>query len=763
MRTVGSCWHSGRVSFDGLLNRDEVAAVQLREARPGERAAWPDWLGEALVARLESAGLPAPWQHQAQFADLLFRGEHAAICTPTGSGKSLAYAMPILAATVEGRLGVELSSSRARLTRARHTAIYLSPTKGLAHDQARAAASLGPSGWPISVVDGDSTQDERVFARDHASFVLTNPDMLHFSVLPNHRRWASFLGALRYIVIDEAHRYQGLFGAHVAHVIRRLRRLAAFYGASPVVALSSATIPNAGAFCGELIGEQSVAVVGDDTSPTGPRTVVLWRPAGSLRSDTASLLAGLSDSGAQTIAFVTSRQSAELVSLEARKIAREPGRIAAYRGGYLPLDRRDLEAGLQDGRVTGLVSTNALELGVDVAGMDAVLVSGYPGKMSSFWQQAGRAGRRGRHALVVLLASDNPLDAYLLEHPELVFDTPVEAPVLHADNTRVLGLHLVAAAQEIPLTTSDARWFGSGTTAALTALVSQAVLRDRGGRYFWTRPERAVDFIDLRCVGGAPFDIVEAETGRVIGVVDAAAVDRTLFPGAVYLHQAETFVVSELVREERYARVHTGEPRYYTQAQSTFEVSIVRELARRPLGITEVCFGEIRLDSQVRGYLRRDELTHEVWDSTELELPLHSMGTQALWWSVPEDLVSRLGWQEPQLGAAAHALEHTAIALLPAFAPCDRWDIGGVSMARHPATGLPTVFVHDGAEGGSGFAARGYEVVEGWLAATLERLCKCACDDGCPSCIVSPKCGNANQILSKSGARELLGLLLGVE
>ena len=743
-----------------MLGRSEIAAVAVREPTPGEPAEWPTWLRAESVARMVEAGIPAPWAHQREFADTLFHGSHAVVSTPTGSGKTLGYLMPIIAATVDGEIGVRPDTTRTRLTRPRHTAIYLAPTKALAHDQARAAAGLGPRGWRVGTLDGDSDEAERRFAREHASYVLTNPDMLHFSVLPNHQRWATFLGSLRYIVVDEAHRYQGVFGAHVAQVIRRLRRIAEQYGASPVVALSSATAPNAGEFGGRLIGEPSVAVVDTDTSPAGKRTMALWRPESSHRSDTSLLLAKLADGGAQTIAFVPSRQGAELVSLSAQDLSTDPKAIASYRGGYLAHDRRALEAALHTRELRGLASTNALELGVDIAGMDAVLISGYPGKLSSFWQQAGRAGRRGQEALVVLLARENPLDAYLLDHPELLFDAPVERAVLHPDNPRVLGPHLAAAAQELPLSAADERWFGPTTLSLAGALVAQGVLRDRGGRYFWTRPDRAVDFINLRAMGDRPFDIIERDTGRVLGLVDVAAVDRTVHPGAVYLHQGDAYVVAELDREERQAFVVEERPRYYTQPQSSFDIEIVNEVERRPLGITEICRGDVRLDSQVLAYLRRDEVTHEVWDSTPLEMPRHRMTTQAVWWTVPAHLARRLGWAELEMGAAAHAAEHTAIGLLPAFAPCDRWDIGGVSTALHPDTGLATIFVHDGMAGGAGFAHRGFDVAEDWLRATLDRLTTCGCSDGCPACVVSPKCGNANQVLSKANARELLSLIL---
>ncbi|MDO5093049.1 MAG: DEAD/DEAH box helicase [Propionibacteriaceae bacterium] len=743
------------MKWDWVLAADEAVAQRRREAAAGVTVAWPAWLDGEFVAAFSAAGIKQPWRHQVEFAELAHARQHAAICTPTGSGKSLAYLMPMLA-----RLrGPRLSSGRG-FTQRRPTALYLAPTKALAHDQARAATLLAPARVRVGTLDGDSDEVERRFARDHAQLVLTNPDMLHYSLLPNHQRWSTLIGGLTYIIVDEAHRYQGVFGAHVAQVLRRLRRLAAYYGAEPTVLLSSATAPNAAEFGGALIGEDTVEVVAESSAPAAPRTVVLWQPAVNLNHDTARLLAGLADGGAQTLAFVASRAGAELTSLAAAELATDPSRIASYRGGYLAMERRELEAGLQTGQLRGLATTNALELGVDIAGVEAVLVAGFPGRLSAFWQQAGRAGRAGQEALVVLLARENPLDAYLLQHPELIFDVPVEAAVCHPENPHVLGPHLAAAAQEVPLTAVDTRWFGSTAPPLIAQLVAGKVLRDRGERWFWTRPDRAVDHINLRSTAPRPVEIVERGTGQVVGVVDPEAADRTVHPGAVYLHQGQSFVVTDLDVTERQATVIQARTPWYTQAEFSRDIKVLRKLQSRPLGVTTVYFGDIRLTWRVTGYLRRDETSHEVLDSTPLECDEHSLTTQAVWWTVPEKTARALGWPALQLGAAAHAAEHTAIGLLPAFAPCDRWDIGGVSTPLHPDTGQATVFVHDGLAGGAGFAARAYQVADRWLAATLERLRTCRCEDGCPACIVSPKCGNANQVLDKNGATELLTRLL---
>lgn len=655
------------------------------------------------------------------------------------------------------------SSARALLGIHREpTALYLAPTKALAHDQRRVARELGPKGWPIVALDGDSDAATRRFAREHARLVLTNPDMLHHAVLPRHARWARLLGGLRHVVIDEGHRYRGVFGAQVACVIRRLRRLCRAYGSDPVFVIASATSASPGESAARLIGEpEPIDEVTLDTAPHPARDVVLWRPEGDPGTDTAALLARLVDDGRQTIAFVPSRAQSELVAEGAGRSLRTDRRVLAYRAGYLAGDRREIEHALTTGGLAGVAATNALELGMDISGMDAVLICGFPGTLASLWQQAGRAGRADRDALVVVLANQNPLDAYLFAHPELIFDAPVERTVLSPDNPYVLGPHLAAAAQEMPLQPDDARWFGPGMAALADQLASAGLLRRRRTGWFWPRPERAVDAIDLRGLEGGPLDIVETESGRVLGQVDLEAADRSVFPGAVYLQQGEQYVVDRFAPERREALVRRQRPGYHTQPLSTTQARILHEDAGRRFGATQVRTGDVELVTQVIGYLRRDERTGQVWDENPLELDEHRMVTKAVWWTVPQEVADRLGLSAVRLGSAAHAVEHTAIGLLPAFAPCDRWDIGGVSMVVHPDTELCTIIVHDGVAGGAGFAARGYEMADEWGRATLERLRTCACFDGCPACVVSPKCGNANQHLDKEAAAQLLAALIG--
>lgn len=747
-----------------------MVAAHHRPARAGHHAPWPSWLPDDVRASIQAAGIQAPWTHQVDLAQAAHQGHHVAISTATASGKTLAYLMPILAATASAAPdpGLAAPPSDQGLFAPRHTALYLAPTKALAHDQYRAAHSLAPSGFRVGTLDGDSEAAERRFAREHAAYVLTNPDMLHRSVLPGHQRYRSLLAGLRYVVIDEAHRYRGVFGAHVALVIRRLRRICVQYGADPVFILASATATQVAESGGLLIGEDQIQVVDQDASPAPERTVLLWQPdqserPGSATGDATELFARLVDEGRQTITFVSSRALSERIAVNAAARITGPARVASYRAGYLAQDRRRLEAALTSGELAGVAATNALELGVDVTGMDAVLVTGFPGTLSALWQQLGRAGRADRPALGVVLAREDPREAYLCAHPELIFDAPVERTVLYPHNPRVLGPHLAAAAQEAWLSPADARWFGPDLVRLADGLAEQGVLRRRPQGWFWTRPDRAVDFIDLRSMGGASIQIIEQGTGRVVGQVDPGAADRTVHPGAVYLHQGDQWLVDSYTPQDGCALVRQRQVPYWTQPLATSQVRVLSAEKSRPFGATgaRVHLGEVDLSSQVTGYLRRDELTNQVWDQTSLDLPVRSFTSRSMWWTVPDQVIADLGLNQVAVGSALHAAEHTAIGLMPMFAPCDRWDIGGLSTALHADTGQATIFIHDGHPGGAGFAERGYEQAEAWLSATAERLRRCPCADGCPSCVVSPKCGNANQMLDKHAALRLVAALLG--
>ncbi|MEV4567409.1 DEAD/DEAH box helicase [Nonomuraea sp. NPDC049419] len=902
------------------------------------------------------------------------------ISTGTASGKSLAYLTPAVAASLDGG-----------------TVLYLTPTKALAADQLRSLRELRITQLRAACFDGDTPFEERTWVRQHANYVLTNPDMLHRSILPRHAQWSSFFRRLRLVVVDECHGYRGVFGSHVAQILRRLRRACARYHSTPTFMLASATASEPGLFGRRLTGLEMDEVT-VDASPKGATTIALWEPPltelrgeggapvrRTATAEAADLLADLVLADVRTLAFVRSRRGAETVALSARAkladvafslpytppptsstptalpptrnteagapkadssllpnhpspapveghphephtsphnpppspqenqptqhpalpsphqnqptqhpalpsphqnqptqhpdspsphdnqptqhlskapvgadhsspssehaapaseqtrathaaasseqarkhapaahtrgsrepvppaalsgespsslesasplesrsslesgsslesaspvespssltwaipesaeadLAELPNKIAAYRAGYLAEDRRLLEKALRAGTIMGLATTNALELGVDVSGLDAVLIAGWPGTRASLWQQAGRAGRDGRDALAVLIARDDPLDTYLVHHPEALFGRPVEAIVLDPDNPYVLGPHLCAAAAEIPLSEDDLPIFGPTTAKVLDDLVADGMLRRRPAGWFWTRRERATDLADIRGGGGAPIQVVESSTGRLLGSVDEPSAHTTVHTGAIYLHQGETFLVELLDLDAGVALVSSANPDYTTFARDITDISILSTERSQPLGPGTLHFGEVEVTRQVVSYLKRRLQSGEMLGDEPLELPPRTLRTRAVWWTLPASAVAPLAEADIDLGGAAHAAEHAAIGLLPLFATCDRWDIGGVSTELHADTGLLTVFVYDGHEGGAGFAERGYARATDWLTATREAIMSCECERGCPSCIQSPKCGNGNEPLHKRGAIRLLNTLL---
>jgi DEAD/DEAH box helicase domain-containing protein len=734
-------------------------------AHHGTTVAWPTWADRDVVDAFVARGVAAPWSHQAKAATLAHQGRHVVISTGTASGKSLAYQLPILCALAADR--------RAR-------ALYLSPTKALGHDQLRTAAALTETIDRLADLapasyDGDSPAEVRRFAREQSRWVFSNPDMIHLSMLRNHARWAVFLRNLRFIVIDECHYYRGIFGSNVAMVLRRLLRLCGRYTAAPTVIFASATTASPGTTASELIG-QTVEEVTDDQSPHGARTVALWEPA--LRADVtgehgapvrrsagaeaARVMADLVAEGARTLTFVRSRRGAELTALGVRARLADTApelvdRVASYRAGYLAEDRRALERALADGELAGLATTNALELGVDIAGLDAVVLAGFPGSVTSFWQQAGRSGRRGQSALVVLIARDDPLDTYLVHHPEALLDRPIEMVVIDPSNPYVLGPQLLCAATELPLADAEVRTWGATDVAA--ALVDDGLLRRRGSGYFAAPGLDPHPAVNIRGSGGDQIAILEAETGRLLGGVDAGRAPLSVHPGAVYLHQGETYVVDTLDFDDGVAFVRAEDPGYSTYAREVTDITVTGPGERSAFGDVTLGLVPVAVTNQVIGYLRRTA-AGEVIDFVELDMPTRTLETVAAMYTVTPDALQRNGIDWSAVPGALHAAEHAAIGLLPLIASCDRGDIGGLSTAIGSDTGLPTVFVYDGYPGGAGFAERGFRQAATWLSATADAIEACECPRGCPSCVQSPKCGNGNEPLDKLAAVQVLRLVL---
>ncbi|MBT0994156.1 DEAD/DEAH box helicase [Cellulomonas sp. DKR-3] len=793
------------VLLAGGRRTERATHVRRLPAREGRRGDWPAWADGDLVRGYRALGVEAPWEHQVQAAQAAWSGRHTVLATSTGSGKSLAYWLPALTAIRDRTAAATLDPGRIESARRRAGVLYLCPTKALAADQLAALERLLTAARVrdvrVAQCDGDTSQDERRWVRDHADVVLTNPDFLHFSFLPQHERWSRLLSSLRYVVLDECHAFRGVFGAHVALVLRRLRRLAAAYGASPTFVLASATTADPAASAARLLGVEpdEVEAVTDDASPAGRKTVVLWqppelpgygpdsgapwasllpdedpwrtpgepedRPRRTATAEVADLLADLVAHGGRTLAFTRSRRAAESVATTTREHVGsvDPSlraTVQAYRGGYLPEERRALERAIREGSVRALATTNALELGVDISGLDAVLIAGWPGTRVSFWQQAGRAGRAGADGLVALVAREDPLDTYLVHHPEAVLDAPVEATTFDPTNPYVLAPHLCAAAAERPVRTEELDLFGPRAAAVLDDLVAHGVLRRRTSGWYWTHAEPAARLTDLRGAGGNPVRVVENETGRVLGTVDAAAADASLHPGAVYVHQGATFVVDELHQADDVALVTRRDVDFGTWAKWLTTTDVVEVHDERRWGPVTWHLGMVDVTSQVLGFHRKHLPDLRVLGYEDLDLPPRTLRTSSVWWTAPASVLEEAAVTLEALPGALHAAEHASIGLLPLLATCDRWDLGGLSTALHPDTGEATVFVHDAHPGGAGFAERGFELGPIWLTATRDAIAACPCAAGCPACVQSPKCGNGNHPLDKAAALRLLDAVL---
>ncbi|MGZ4726115.1 MAG: DEAD/DEAH box helicase [Acidimicrobiales bacterium] len=751
------------------------------------------------------------WSHQATAIDLARSGRSVAVATGTASGKSLCYQVPI----------AEAVGSAVRPA----TSLLVFPTKALAQDQLRALTRLEVPRLVAATYDGDSGPEERTWVRGHANVLLTNPEMLHHGILPHHGRWATFLMRLRYVVVDELHMLRGVFGTHVAHLLRRLRRLCARYGSDPTFIFSSATIGAPGRLASELCG-LDVAEVTDDGSPRGERRFVLWNPralldtgpdlrvlpgrdapelepspepepapgpepssrpehasasasapeagaeperAPSANRETAVLVAELIRRGHRTIAFCRSRKGTELIAAEVRR--RLPAELARkvrpYRGGYLATERREIEGELFGGHLRGVIATTALELGIDVGGLDACVLNGFPGTISSMWQQAGRAGREAQESIVILVAGDDQLDQGYMAHPDQVFTRPPEPAVINPANPYVLHAHLACAAHEQPLGHVDERWWPGTLDEGVRALAldDQLKIRDRGRGSVrvplavWAGRGWPSHGVGLRSGSNDEVRIATAD-GTLIGTVDRGRACSLVHPGAVYLHQGQSYRVEELDLDDGAAIVEPFDGGQWTQPRSETDITILGAEASRPVGRSALSVGSVRVVSRVVGYKRFDSYTGELLGTEALHLPPGELTTRAFWYTVTWDLLDDAGIDPAAVPGTLHAVEHAAIGLLPLFTICDRWDVGGVSTPMQAETGLPTIVIYDGYPGGAGIAELGYASADRHLRATLEVIEACRCVDGCPSCVQSPKCGNGNEPLDKHGAVALLHALL---
>ncbi len=740
------------MTWEGMLEGEELAYLTDVPGQDPRTVPLPN-LHPRLQDALEARGVDRLYAHQADALAAARRGEHLIVSTGTASGKTLAFNLPVLdALAAEPKL----------------RALYLYPTKALAQDQARALAELRLPRLKTAIYDGDTELERRSKIRRWANVILTNPDMLHVGVLPHHDRWGDVLANLRYVVVDEAHVYRGVFGSHVGNVLRRLRRAAAIYGAEPQFLLASATIANPRELVHSLLGLDAT-VIENDGAPRAARTIAFWNPPvldealqlrASALGEGSRLLAELVSRGLRTICFAKSRKAAELIHRFAvdRLDAETAVRLSPYRAGYTPAQRREIERRLVEGELLGVTATDALELGIDIGLLDCAISVGFPGTVASLRQQWGRAGRRS-HGLALLVASEDALDQFFMREPETLLDRRVEAAILDHANPRILDGHVLAAAFEAPLDDRDRMTLGNVALQRAEALASTGELRRTKAGIVWAGRDYPAARVALRSASPESVAVIDAATGSILGLVERERAPSTVHEGAVYLHLGDSYRVLELDLAAHAALVEPFAGDYYTQPKKETTTAIEEaELSARRLGM-DVSFGRVSVTEQVVAYQKksvRDEATLEL---VALELPPSTFETEAIWYVPGTEQLEGLE-PLPKLLGSLHAAEHAMIAILPLWAMCDRWDIGGLSTNLHFQTGRPTVFVYDGHAGGVGIARRGYDELEGWVADTARLLTGCPCADGCPACVQSPKCGNLNEFLDKDGALTLLRRML---
>jgi len=729
--------------------RSRVSCHNIADPEPAAYGTLDRPLPDALAAYLAHAGIRL-YTHQCEATNLLREHKNVIITTPTASGKTLAFNLPVFE-----RMSEEPDAR----------ALYLYPTKALANDQLATLLAMekftGISVKP-AIYDGDTPQSKRSAIREHARIVISNPYELH-QVLSWHGKWSPFFANLEYVILDEAHKYRGIFGSQIALLIRRLRRVARYYGADPQFVLSSATLANPEEFAGKLTGLSFVQVESDG-SPRGRRHFILYNPfydgvgERSAHQESKDLFVSCIKGDLQALCFAGSRKIAELVALWAKEdLRRSSPRLAesvlAYRAGYLPEERRGIESRLKNREIRGVVSTNALELGIDIGSLDAVVIDGYPGTMMSTRQQAGRAGRKAGESLAVLVAQANPLDQYFMHHPDEFFTRPHEHAIIDTANPYIVSGHLLCAAAELPLREEkDREFFGDRFSPVLADLAESGLLSRTARGFVYAGRGRATEAVTLDGMAAESFRILCE--GRVLETMDRAQAYREAHKGAIMLHQGITYVVNEMDLETHVIRVSETDVDYYTQPLRDTDLKILETLQTRDANGVTCAFGDVEVTERYTAYKIKKGDT--ILGVEPLDLPPITFRTKAFWLVVPDSLAGQVSAAGLDLAGGLHGAEHALIALMPLFVLCDRWDIGGLSCPAFGENGEPMIFVYDGYEGGIGLAEKAYTLLPDLFSRTHELVRDCTCKKGCPSCIYSPKCGNDNVPLDKEATVMIL-------
>jgi DEAD/DEAH box helicase domain-containing protein len=744
----------GQTGYEGQI--EHIEHIQPRRAVYGQLDAPLDL---RLQEVLDTHGLSRFYSHQAKAVNLIRAGKNVIVATFSASGKSLVYNTAVMQAI--------LNEPGAR-------ALYLFPTKALAQDQLRKLKELFSPGLvppeALATFDGDTPRPLRGDVKKSGRVILTNPDMLHVGIMPTHQTWASLFKHLKYVVIDEAHVYRGVFGSHVACVISRLRRLCQLYGSSPQFILCTATVANPAEHALGLTG-LPCEVVDSDGSPRGWKDFVFWNPPfrdekkthrKSAHWESTNLFTALVMQGTRTLTFTRTRRLCELIYLYTRDRLREESYelsklVMPYRGGYMPEDRRKIEQGLFGGELLGVVATNALELGIDSGGLEATILDGYPGSISSTWQQAGRSGRDQGEALSFLVGWDNPLDQYFMRHPKEFFTKGFEYVLVNPENPYISKAHLLCAAWEKPLEDSDIAFFSEEMKRQRQELAQEGSLRERRGRWY-VAPSISypAQKINIRSSSGEDYALIDVSTGTLMETVESSVAFFQIHPGAIYLHQGESYLITKLDLTNKLAYAEPSGGQYYTETKEIHDIRVLKVNGTKQVGPVEVNIGEVEVTIDVVGFKKYRQFSEEVLGEEPLDLPTIRFNTVALWFGIPSRALARIADKDLDFAGGLHAAEHAAIGILPLFALCDRNDIGGVSTPLHPDTGNAAVFIYDAYPGGIGIAEKGYDMIEELWQATMHVIAECPCEDGCPSCVQSPKCGNNNKPLDKAAARIIL-------
>tara|TARA_Y100000814_G_scaffold111180_1_gene78630 strand:+ start:9834 stop:12113 length:2280 start_codon:yes stop_codon:yes gene_type:complete len=743
---VNSDWYS-----DQLVHWEKIPG---RKFIPGKLKSD---LSQSMKNVLESKSIDRLYCHQVESIDLALLGRHVIITTSTASGKSLCYNIPVYE-----------TLSRDKFS----TALYVFPTKALAQDQYKELDLFHNFFKNVAhgLFDGDTSSVDRSYIRKNSRLLVTNPDMLHLGVLPHSNLWASFLRGLKYVVIDEAHIYRGVFGSHVANVIRRLRRLCSKYGASPKFILSSATIANPKDLAFNLTG-LDVELVNIDGSPSAAKHFIFWNPPfenqdfGTRKSanvESAKLMSELIKRGIKTINFVRGRNQSEILSLYTKnylsdKNKYEATKIASYHGNYLAADRRDIEKQLFEGELLGIVSTNAMELGVDIGHLDATILTGFPGSVSSSWQQSGRSGRGEQESLSLLVASNDPIDQYIMDYPSAFFGKSVEYSLLSPANSHIQKPHLKCSAYEMPISMGDTEFFGPEMLWSADELTESGSLTIKSSQWY---PSASISYpagdVDIRGIGSSTYVLVDKVTGAILETVDETTVYKSFYPGAVHLHKGESFLIAEIDFPANTIYCTQSEAPYYTDSKSLTQISVVNTIGSRHVGNTIVHYGVVNISTDVVSFKRIHKYSNQVITEEKLTLPNISFDTMAVWVDVSQEILERVqSFGFNQFGGL-HGFEHLIMSLIPMFAMCHRDDVGGVSSLSHPDTGTPQIFVFDNYPGGVGISELGYEIMEELWARSLNMIQRCLCESGCPACIQFPGCGRNNELLDKKSAKLIL-------